>query len=141
VITSIQQQLLRDEDEVLHVYKDSLGYWTIGVGHMVDERKGGAIPKQISDMLLNYDIAEVTTQLTGRVPFFTRLDDVRRGVLVNMAFQLGIAGLLGFSHTLSLIEAGQYGPASKAMLQSLWAKQTPDRAARLSKQMETGVWQ
>jgi lysozyme len=141
VITSIQQQLLRDEDEVLHVYKDSLGYWTIGVGHMVDERKGGAIPKQISDMLLNYDIAEVTTQLTGRVPFFTRLDDVRRGVLVNMAFQLGIAGLLGFSRTLSLIEAGQYGPASEAMLQSLWAKQTPDRAARLSKQMETGVWQ
>ena len=58
-----------------------------------------------------------------------------------MAFQLGIDGLLKFKNTLNLIEAGDYETASKEMLNSLWAKQTPERAKRLSEQIRTCQWQ
>lgn len=141
MISDTSSQLLRDEGEVLHVYLDSLGFQTIGVGHLVDPRKNGAIPIEISRSLLAWDINDKTSQVLARLPWVAQLDAARRGVIINMAFQLGISGLLGFDHTLSLVQTGQYGPASKAMLASIWASQTPERAMRLSKQMETGVWQ
>ena len=37
----IEKDLTIDEGRVSHVYKDSLGYYTIGIGHLVDQRKGG----------------------------------------------------------------------------------------------------
>ncbi len=58
-----------------------------------------------------------------------------------MAFQLGVTGLLGFVTTLKLVRDGKYEEASKQMLSSEWASQTPARAQRLSVQMKTGVWQ
>ena len=58
-----------------------------------------------------------------------------------MAFQMGVDGLLGFKNTLAMIQSGRYSDAAKGMLSSLWAKQTPARAKRMSEQMRTGVWQ
>jgi lysozyme len=55
-----------------------------------------------------------------------------------MAFQMGIAGLLKFHTTLARIRRGDYYGASTSMLSSLWASQTPTRAARLSTAMHTG---
>jgi lysozyme len=61
-------------------------------------------------------------------------------VLVGMAFQMGTEGLLKFKNTLAMVQAGDYESAAKGMLQSLWARQTPERAARMAKQMRTGEW-
>lgn len=58
-----------------------------------------------------------------------------------MSFQLGIAGLLGFTNTLELVRKGQFSDAADNMLLSKWATQTPNRAKRIAKQMKTGVWQ
>jgi len=79
--------------------------------------------------------------LENAIDFFDRLDDARKGVLLNMSFQLGIAGLLKFKSTLSYIESGDYENASVNMMKSLWARQTPNRAGRLAEQMRTGQWQ
>lgn len=140
--SELTRQLRGDEGERKCVYQDHLGYWTIGVGRLVDARKPGAglRPHEIA-YLLQSDIDERIEALTRRLPWFQNLDDARRGVLLNMAFQLGVDGLLGFRNTLALIERGEYERAGDAMLQSLWAKQTPARAARMAKQMKTGAWQ
>jgi lysozyme len=58
-----------------------------------------------------------------------------------MAFQLGVDGLLAFKNTLKEVQDGNYFKASEMMLLSKWATQTPERAKRLAKQMETGEWQ
>jgi len=79
--------------------------------------------------------------LKNAVDCFTRLDDARKAVLLNMSFQLGITGLLKFKNTLAKIEAGDYQGAADNMLKSLWARQTPNRANRLAEQMRTGQWQ
>jgi lysozyme len=60
---------------------------------------------------------------------------------MNMAFQMGITGLMKFKKTLSLVEMGLYDDAADNMLKSLWAKQTPNRAAEMAEQMRTGQWQ
>lgn len=135
------RQLKADEGVKATVYKDHLGWDTIGVGRLVDSRKPGSglRPSEI-DFLLQNDIDDRVEALTRRLPWFQDLDDARRGVLLNMAFQLGIEGLLGFKNTLKLIETGDYAGAAKNMLLSKWATQTPARAKRMAEQMRTGRW-
>lgn len=141
MIEQLTAQLRRDEGTKAAAYQDHLGFWTIGVGRLIDSRKPGAglRPDEI-DYLLKNDIADRVTALTKALPWFSALDEARRGVLINMAFQLGTAGLLGFKSTLALVAAGKYTEASEQMMKSKWAEQTPGRAKRLSEQMKTGEW-
>lgn len=141
LIQNLTAQLRRDEGEVLHAYQDHLGFWTIGIGRLIDKRRGGGLTRDEAAYLLNNDIVKVTAAVRARLPWFDELTEARQGVLANMAFQMGVEGLLGFRNTLGMIERGEYAAAADAMLQSKWAQQTPQRAARLAEQMRTGVWQ
>lgn len=134
-------QLARDEGEKLFAYQDSLGFWTLGIGRLIDIRKGGGITHEEAGLLLLNDIKKHTDELLRRFPWALQLSVPRLGVLINMHFQLGDAGLAGFVNTLELIRTGQYSAAAKAMLQSRWAQQTPARAKRLSEQMRLNIWQ
>jgi lysozyme len=140
-MSKITEQLKRDEGFKLTAYQDHLGYWTIGVGRLIDIRKGGGITAEEAEYLLANDIQRRTKDLSISLPWFDELDEVRKGVLVNMAFQLGTNGLLNFKKTLESVRRGHYVAAANEMLQSKWADQTPMRAERLAKQMMTGVWQ
>jgi len=135
------KQLRRDEGVVDHAYTDSEGYLTIGVGRLIDKRKGGRLTDVEMDFLLANDIAEKEAELEARVSFYNSLSEARRGVLLNMAFNLGVGGLLAFKNTLKLVELGMYEKASVEMLNSKWARQVGNRATRLSKQMATDEWQ
>lgn len=139
--SELTRQLRGDEGVKATVYKDHLGYDTIGVGRLVDSRKTGAgLRSHEIDFLLQNDINDRIDQLMRRLPWFQNLDDARKGVLLNMSFQMGVDGLLGFKNTLAMIERGDYARASEGMLQSLWARQTPERAKRMADQMKTGEW-
>ena len=140
-LTQATSQIKSDEGLVLHAYKDSLGFLTIGYGRLIDKAKGGGITKQEAEYLLSHDIAYKLGQLYAQLPWIDKLNDARKGVLLNMAFQLGVQGLMGFKNTLAKIEAGDYEGASNSMLQSKWATQTPERAKRMAEQMRTGQWQ
>lgn len=133
-------QLRREEGEVLHAYQDHLGFWTLGVGRLIDERKGGGITHEESAYLLSNDIDKRQAELLRRAPWTANLDPVRFCALSNMAFQLGTDGLLKFARTLAFVEDGKYDLAASAMMQSLWAKQTPARAGRIAEQMRSGQW-
>lgn len=138
----LTRQLRGDEGESATVYKDSLGYWTIGVGRLVDPSKLGAgLRSSEITFLLNNDIDDRIDELTRNLMWFAHLDDARQGVLLNMSFQLGVEGLLAFKNTLQLVKDARYAEAAAAMLQSKWASQTPKRAQRLAMQMKTGQWQ
>jgi lysozyme len=140
-MNDLVRQLKSDEGEIPHAYQDHLGFWTIAVGRFIDKRKGGGLrPKEI-DFLLTNDIEDRVQALNKALPWFTDLDEARQGVLLNMAFQLGTAGLLAFTTTLTHVRAGRYDEAATAMLQSKWAQQTPERAERMAEQMRTGKWQ
>lgn len=141
MINDSYSQLKRDEGEVLHAYQDHLGFWTIGIGILIDKRKGGGLRPEESEFIFRNRLKLLDAELSKRIPWIARLDPARKGVLINMAFQMGVAGLLGFKNTLAMVESGRYRDAAKGMLQSKWATQTPARANRLSRQMETGIWQ
>jgi lysozyme len=138
----IKQQLTRDEDLVEYAYQDSLGYWTIGVGHLIDKRRGGKLPPHIIDRLLEWDITEKSAALYTAFPWTADLDEPRKATLINMAFQLGVEGLAKFVRAMGFMRAGAWNAAADAFADSLVAReQTPERWARHCAQIRTGVWQ
>lgn len=137
----LTEQLRRDEGEVLSAYKDHLGYLTIGIGRLIDKRKGGGITSEEAAYLLSNDIDRVEREVSAKLPWYEKLNEARKGALLNMAFQMGVPGLLGFTRSLASIRDERWADAEYQLLQSTWAIQTPDRAKRVAHQIATGEWQ
>ncbi|HEX7103949.1 MAG TPA: glycoside hydrolase family protein [Nitrolancea sp.] len=140
-IEKLTARLISDEGEVLHAYEDHLGYLTIGVGRLIDKRKGGGITREESRYLLKNDIEKRIAECESRFEWFDSLDDVRQGVIVCMAFQLGTDGVAQFKKMIAALKVRDYERAADEMLDSAWAKQTPARAQLMAQIMRTGVWQ
>jgi lysozyme len=136
--------LERDEGCRLHAYQDGGGVWTIGYGHTGREVHGGLSWTPVQAMLtLQSDVAATRRGLDTAMPWWATLDDVRQDVLANMAFNMGVHGLMNFGKTLADVRAGNYSLASAEMLLSDWAKDAPvgvgPRATRLAAMMKTGA--
>ena len=142
----IISQLRRDEGLRLFPYKDSRGFNTVGVGHNLD---ANPLPFDVSQgiteaqalQILGQDVERISRYLVQRLPWIVSLDDARLGVLTNMAFNLGVAGILEFHHDLADTQAGNYARAAADMKASKWYTEVGARAERLVRQMETGEWQ
>lgn len=138
---NLRDMLVRDEGKVNHAYQDHLGFWTIGVGRLIDKRKGGGLSDAEVFYLLDNDISAKTQEVTEALPWVKAMTEPRQAVVVAMAFQMGLKGLLGFRSTLAAMRDEHYANAAEGMRLSLWAKQTPERAKRMAYQIEVGEWQ
>ena len=128
-----------DEGCRLIAYQDTVGVWTIGYGHTAGVHPGQTITQAQADAWLTEDVASHNAATHRALPWLRNLDPVRRRVIENMGFNLGVDRLLGFKNTLAYVQTGQYAQAADNMLQSKWAKQVKGRAVRLAKEMRTGV--
>ena len=133
----IVADLKRHEGLRLHAYQDHLGYWTIGYGRLIDKARGGGISETEAETLLENDIDRVASRLQAERGFRMAPDSVKRA-LVNMGFQLGTGGLLGFSRMWAALERRDYEQAAEEALDSRWAEQTPNRAAEVAKWIKQG---
>lgn len=134
----LKDQLIEDEGLRLFPYTDTTGNITIGVGRNLSV---DGISEDEAMILLEDDIEKVRSQVNQRWPWVDHLNAPRQAVLYNMAFNMGIGGLETFTHFLGYAKAGMWLKASKAMIDSLWAKQVGERAVRLAEQMKTGEWE
>jgi lysozyme len=132
----IKEQLVRHEGLKLKPYRCTAGKLTIGIGRNLDDC--GISQSEAYIMLIN-DIMNCEKQLQAKIPdIYNGLDEVRKSVLLNMCFNLGINGLLGFKNTLAFVKAGDWERAANGMLVSRWAKQVGRRAIELSELMRKG---
>lgn len=139
--TNLYEQLRRDEGYVESAYKDSLGYYTIGIGFLIDERKGGGLREEEIEFIFHNRMNIIRERLMADYPWMNCLSGPRQAVFLNMAYQLGVSGLANFTNTLSHAEKGNWKRTARGMKNSLWFKQTPNRAKRLIKQIKTNEWQ
>lgn len=130
-LRAVREILKQDEGEVLHAYQDHLGYWTIGYGRLIDKRRGGGITQREAEFLLDNDISRVVEQLAARTDFLSHPEEVQHA-LINMAFQLGVNGLMGFRKMWAHLDNHDYEAAADEALDSRWATQTPKRAQRVT---------
>jgi len=132
----VKDQLLRHEGLKLKPYRCPAGKLTIGVGRNLEDR---GITQKEAFILLENDILRCESELLDELPEdYSSLNETRKSVLLNMCFNLGITGLLGFKNTLAFIGVGDFERAANGMLASRWAKQVGRRAIELSEQMRKG---
>lgn len=160
--TTLAKMLGYDEGYDIQVYKDSRGFPTIGIGHLLDGV--GAYDYEAQKDLLEKELGHKINWHIGQRPVITDEDvqqlfeaDVKRTIdgcakrpkiaaalsaagnnlprkwaIWNMAFQMGVAGLNQFTTTLSLMAAGRWPEAAVQAKESAWSKQTPGRANRVA---------
>ena len=129
------EDLKRDEGWVSTAYNDSLGYITIGYGFLIDPKKDGELPKEIAEKWLEYAVKLRWDQLIKKIPWAEDLPPNVQRALNNMAYQLGVRGVLNFKRMMKALKAGDMWLASVEALDSTWSKQTPKRAKRVAKMM------
>tara|TARA_Y100001963_G_C6694848_1_gene406473 strand:- start:78 stop:506 length:429 start_codon:yes stop_codon:yes gene_type:complete len=111
------------------VYKCTEGYDTIGYGFAV---KDLVIDEDVADLILMKKLHSLLQRICLSFDWFQHINPKAKGVVVNMCYQLGLSGFSKFKKTIYYLETEQYSEASSEMLDSLWAKQTPNRAKELS---------
>lgn len=140
-VAILREWLKREEGVRTRPYKCTAGKWTIGVGRNFEDnplttaqmvRYFNKHPMTMEDIdeLLEDDIADVLRELR-KEEWFSALTPVRQAALANMAFQMGVPGLMKFTTTLRNVKAGQYQLAASSGMNSRWAQQTPARAKRV----------
>ena len=121
-------------------YTDSLGYVTVSIGRCIDRRKGKGISPEEQIYLLKNDIEDCKFDLE-RYSWYTMQDDVRKGVLIEMTFNVGISGLLRFVTFIELMQKKDYVNAAKDLLSTKWAKQVGElRANNIAYRIEHGIY-
>lgn len=136
---ALYRELVRDEGKRLTPYQDSLGYWTVGIGHLLPsgESRQPISEAQCRDYFIN-DVIDAENRLNGIMPGWRALSDVRQRALVNLSFNLG-GKLARFKQFLAAMEREEYVIAGQHLQASLWAKQVKLRAARIIHMIATGT--
>jgi len=120
----------------LKPYIDTMDKMTIGYGRNLDDV---GISLQEAEFLLEIDIHRSINEIKLVIPDFEGLSEVRKAVLIDMIFNLGMTKIKKFVKMIQAIEDKDWGQASFEMLDSDWAVQVGERANFLSRKMKEGI--
>jgi len=140
-MSDLAEKLIADEEgRDPCVYRDSMGYLTIGIGCLVDKSQLGA---GLCDAAIEAQFAHDSASARSTAalfPHFAELSDVRRAVLISMAFQLGTKPL-HWPDFMAALTARDYEKAAAAGRDSEWWRvQTHSRAEREMRMLESDTW-
>ena len=117
------------------VYSDSLGFATIGYGHLVlptdNFVEGVAYPKEELEVVFDNDFQIALTSAEELLEEI-EVPETIKGVIVEMCFQLGKPRVMKFKRMWEGLEAGDYNKSADEMIDSNWHKQTTARCESLA---------
>jgi lysozyme len=128
-----KEMLKRHEGLRLYVYECTGGKKTIGYGRNLEDR---GITEAEAEAMLDSDIEYTEQRLVSSFDFYQDLDDVRKAVLIDLAFNIGMAGIKGFKKMLKALEEGDYPEAAIQLLDSRYTTQVPKRAMELARLLD-----
>ena len=138
-LQKLRAELIRDEGLRLTAYRDSLGFLTIGIGHLIKKGESfGVITKDQAISLLEEDIKDAERKLDSIFPGWRKLDDVRQRTFVNLSVNLGYK-LAAFKRFLHAAKSGDWEKAADQLMQSRWYKQVKLRGPRIVHAIRTGT--
>jgi len=144
-----KEQIKRHEGEVLNIYEDSLGYKTLGVGHLCqpndpeyDWAVGTSVSQEVVDMYyeddFNKHLAEAIHVFGTEEAFYNLPQDIQH-VLVNMCFNLGGTRLSKFKNMLKACREHDWKQISIEMEDSRWFKQVGSRSLELQEMVLNSI--
>jgi len=131
---SVIKSIMINEGFSAQPYFDTAGKLTIGYGRNLDDNP---LTTDEAIYLLQNDVAKIEKKLMV-YSWFNQSSESVRDVLLEMAYNIGISGLLQFKNMIAAIKNEDYNAAAAEMLNSKWAKQVGNRAVKLSEGMKNG---
>ncbi|MAT39733.1 MAG: hypothetical protein CL946_09035 [Ectothiorhodospiraceae bacterium] len=132
-----KEQIKQDEGLRLSLYKCPANKLTIGYGWNIEDN---GIPQEIADSLfeISFQNAKLDAATYVGPMAWSQLSETRRGVIINMSFNLGLNRLRAFRRLRHYLQQGDYDKAANEMINSHWYNQVGERARRLVEQMRNG---
>ena len=130
---SLLGDIKKNEGYISTVYKDSLGIDTIGYGFAI---KDLVLEEDICDIILARKVEKLVVKVNYKFPFLQGIPVDKAEIVIEMCYQMGVTGVSKFKKMIKHLENGNFEKASVEMLDSKWAKQTPNRALKLSNRMK-----
>ena len=125
------------------VYYCSEGYPTIGIGTKIGPKDAPlshytfTVTEKIANAMLEEEVRGITNKLIQH-RWYVDLNECRQTMIKSMAYQLGYNGLMKFKKMITALEVKDFNEASKQAMDSRWHKQTPARAARHARVIQSG---
>ena len=129
-MNNLIKQIKHNEGYRSRVYKCTEGYDTMGYGFAI---KDLVLSEEVCEMILIEKLEFLEKSIKNRFSWYEESPQVIKEVIMNMCYQLGVSGFSKFKKTISYFAESDYKGASVEMLDSKWARQTPNRAKDLSK--------
>jgi lysozyme len=147
----IYKELSQEEGVRYLPYKDTVGIWTVGLGHNMQAMpvaniihrpfgNGDKLTPDESAMLFRRDLTNVFNDLDKRLPWWRDNDAARQYVLISLCFNLGIAGLIQFKNTLAAYQSKNWTKVVSGLKQSKWYKQVAARGPKLCNIITSGTF-
>lgn len=150
------ERLKEEEGYRSHVYFDTTGNLTIGYGHNLGKLEApegvdfsaflrairvtpvNGVTPTIAEALLINVLTDTLSKLRKALPWVDKLDETRQQIIGDMAFNMGVPGLLKWPIFLGQVQRGEYQAAARNMRSTAWFRQVGHRAVRLVYMMEHG---
>jgi GH24 family phage-related lysozyme (muramidase) len=140
------KQLIPEEAVRLYVYDDATGQAiragtvcrgnpTIGIGRNL---AANGISAAEADLMCVNDINRVAADLDNRLSWWRKLSPVRQRQILDLAFNMGVGGLLNFTHFLAAMQAGHWPDAVAELQQSHWWQEVGTRGPAIADRILTG---
>lgn len=131
----LRADLVRDEGVRLKPYRCTAGKLTIGIGRNIEDV---GISEAEAFAMLDNDMGRCERDLDRIAPWWRQASEARQRALLNMCFQLGAGALSNFRKMLAAMQRGDWAEAASEALDSAWARQTPERAKRVTDLIRKG---
>ena len=131
----MRERIKRHEGLRLTPYQDSEGHWTVGYGFLMEN----PISLEVAEMMFEDSLRYAEAAFQELSPWLRKdIGETRISVLIEMIFQLGLGGVLGFRKMLMALSVGDYSWAADEILDSKAARQCPDRFREYATLMKDG---
>lgn len=124
-MTQLEKMIARHEGYRQYPYRCTAGKLTIGYGFNLD----AGMSEEEAMLLLRYRIRIISAMLAQRLPWYSAITETRQQALIDMAYQLGVDGLLKFKKALAAMACEDWDAAAEELLDSKWARSDSPRRA------------
>ena len=130
---NLKESIKKHEGYVASVYKDSLGIDTIGYGFAIKDLE---LDEDICDIILDRKLKDLNNSIKIKFDWYKYMPPEIKDIVTEMCYQLGVTGFSKFRKTIAYLQNKEWKNASIEMLDSRWAKQTPNRAKETSNRVK-----
>jgi lysozyme len=139
-LDAIKQMIIKHEGLRTKPYKDSLGLWTVGVGHLIGDGKTlpAAMDREFSQQEIMAMFEEDFTKhyaIAQRTPGWDKANDIGKGAMIDLAFNMG-QWWNKFPNTAKALASGDWKGASAGLRDSKWFSQVKGRAETVTGMIE-----